>query len=185
MNAEFPEEGKFQLTPLPGNRYKVCGDPEEVQGVEDSHHMPSSVGSLSQCPSGSIPGPSTRGWSIPRPWMSTVHSGPMPFSSIANPPKGKKIQSQGYEPYLKRSIPLVTLSLDHTGKNIIIDSTNDNVYVKIPESSVSVPSILSEIGMKASIQPEELVILDSKFLPITDDKGQCEMLIFHFYVIAE
>ena len=33
MNAEFPEEGKFQLTPLPGNRYKVCGDPEEVHEV--------------------------------------------------------------------------------------------------------------------------------------------------------
>ena len=34
MNAEFPEEGKFHLSLLPGNRYKVCGDPEEVQGSE-------------------------------------------------------------------------------------------------------------------------------------------------------
>ena len=25
MNAEFPEEGKFNLSLLPGNRYKVCG----------------------------------------------------------------------------------------------------------------------------------------------------------------
>lgn len=31
MNAEFPEEGKFHLSLLPGNRYKVCGDPEEVR----------------------------------------------------------------------------------------------------------------------------------------------------------
>ena len=34
MNVEFPEEGKFHLSLLPGNRYKVCGDPEEVQGSE-------------------------------------------------------------------------------------------------------------------------------------------------------
>lgn len=173
MNAEFPEEGKFHLTMLPGNRYKVCGDPEELgPGGEDSHQVfptPSSSGSMLH----PIPGPSTHGWSIPRPWMSTGQSGRMPLPSSANPPRGKKFQLQGYEPFLKRSFPFVILTLDHTGKNIAIESTSENVYVKIPESSVSVPAILSEIGMKLAIQSEELVILDSKYIHVTDDKGQC------------
>lgn len=52
MNAEFPEEGKFHLSLLPGNRYKVCGDPEEGQGGEDPNQagpMPSYSGSLLHC----------------------------------------------------------------------------------------------------------------------------------------
>ena len=112
MNAEFPEERKFHLSLLPGNQYKVCGDPEEVQGSEPT---PSSSGSMLHCPSSSmLPGPSThsRGWSIPPLWMSAAgHPG-----HSANPPKGKNLQSQNYEPFLKRSFQFVTLSLDHTGK---------------------------------------------------------------------
>lgn len=168
MNAEFPEEGKFHLSLLPGNRYKVCGDPEEVQGSEPT---PSSSGSMLHCPSSSmLPGPSThsRGWSIPPPWMSAAgHSG-----HSANPPKGKNLQSRNYEPFLKQSFQFVTLSLDHTGKNITTQSTNENVYVKIPESSVLVPAILSEIALKVSIPSEDLVILDLKYIHVTDDKGQ-------------
>ena len=29
MHAEFPEEGKFHLSTLHGNRCKICGDPED------------------------------------------------------------------------------------------------------------------------------------------------------------
>ena len=152
--------------------YKVCGDPEEAQGNENPHQIlptPSSSGSMLHCPSSSMPGPSTRsrGWSIPPPWMSAAgHPG-----HSANPPKGKNLQSRNYEPFLKRSFQFVTLSLDHTGKNITTQSTNENVYVKIPESSVSVPAILSEIALKVSIPSEDLVILDSKYIHVTDDKG--------------
>lgn len=66
----------------------------------------------------------------------------------------------------------MTLSLDHTGKNITTQTTNENVYVKIPESSVSVPAILSEIALKVSIPSEDLVILDLKYIHVTDDKSQ-------------
>ena len=82
----------------------------------------------------------------------------------ANPPKGKNLQSQNYEPFLKRSFQFVNLSLHHTGKNITTQSTNENVYVKIPESSVSVPAILLEIALKVSIPSEDLVILHSKYI---------------------
>jgi len=76
------------------------------------------------------------------------------------------------EPFFTQSFPFVSLSLDYAKKNIIVDSTNDNVYIKIPESSVSVAAIVSEISTKVSHQPEELIILDSKLIPVTDGKGQ-------------
>ena len=56
-------------------------------------------------------------------------------------------------------------------KSVVVDSTLNNVYVRIPESTVSVPCILSDIGKKTSIDPEELVILDNKMIPVSDDKG--------------
>ena len=64
----------------------------------------------------------------------------------------------------------LSLSLDQAGKNLAIGSTDDNVYVKLAESSVSVRAILSEIGRKTSTSEEELVLLDSKFLPVSDGK---------------
>ena len=45
------------------------------------------------------------------------------------------------------------------------------VYVKVPENSLSVNSILSAVATKLNSTPEELVILDVKFLQVTDDKG--------------
>ena len=46
-----------------------------------------------------------------------------------------------------------------------------NAYVKIPESSVSVPAILLEIAVKVSIPSKDLVILDLKYVHVTDDEG--------------
>ena len=113
-----------------------------------------------------MPGPSgtQRSWSLPRPWAS---DGRVSFHSS----KGKRQETTSYEPFLKRFFPLVTLTVDRTGKSVVVDSTLNNVYVRIPESTVSVPCILSEIGKKTSIDPEELVILDNKMIPVSDDKG--------------
>lgn len=105
-----------------------------------------------------IPGTSgtQRGWSLPRPWASdgraSFHA---PFAT-----KGKNQETEPYEPYLKRSFPLVTLTLDRTGKCVMVDCTLNNVYVRIPVSTVSVPSILSEIWKKVDVDHTELVILD-------------------------
>ena len=49
---------------------------------------------------------------------------------------------QPYEKYLKKSIPFVSLCLDNH-RNIVVDSIISNVYVKIPDSSVSGQEILS------------------------------------------
>lgn len=72
----------------------------------------------------------------------------------------KKTQSYS-ESCLKRSFPYVSLTLDHAGKNIVSDGTIENVYVKVPESVVSVSSILQEVGSKIGAAPEDLQILDA------------------------
>ena len=122
----------------------------------------------------SLPTPSgvQRGWSAPRPWASDGRT--------AFTPKHRKLEMQSYEPFMKRSFPVVSLTLDRTGK-ISVNSTLSNVYIKVPESSVSVPAILAEIGKKTSTDPEELTVLDSKLLPVTDDKGKCNCNNYMYY----
>lgn len=107
-------------------------------------------------------------WSLPRPWTNNTVAGPS--SAPASLPRKKT--NQPYEVFLKRSIPYVALGLDQSGRNIIVDSTINNVYVKIPENSVSAQSILSVIATKVSCEVAELVMLDVKFIEISDDKGK-------------
>ena len=63
-----------------------------------------------------------------------------------------------------------------------MDNTEDNVFVKIPESTLSVSTILSEVGKKTSLSPDELVLLDSKLILIADDKGQfgLKIIIYNY-----
>lgn len=80
-----------------------------------------------------------------------------------------------YKSNFKRCIPLVSLALDGTSrKALIVESTDENVYVKLPESSVSLFAILSAIGHKVSIPPDDLILLDSKLIPVSDEKGQLQ-----------
>ena len=146
----------------------MCGDPlgnsEEV-GESSSRDQPSLPSSSSQNPIMSQAG---AGWSFPIPWTPRQHQGRMPFSS--NTSTSKKPQAVPLaEPCLKRTIPFVTLSLDHTERNLQVESTEENVYVKIPESSVELASLLSEAGKSMSTEPEDLVILDSKLIPVSQE----------------
>jgi len=163
-NAEFPEEGKFQLPRYHGGRYKVCGDLQSPEKEDGGPSVQGSTAATEQCPT-------TSGWSLPRPWVTSS-----PFTSGKPNPLGKvkgSKASQGYsEPTFKRSLPYVSLCLDQTGRNIMVDVTIDNVYIKIPDSSVSVTSILGEVGSKIHIPAEQLTILDSKYVPVSDDKGK-------------
>ena len=66
------------------------------------------------------------------------------------------------------------LQLDKLGK-IAVESTIDNVYVKIPEKEMSVSSILSSIAERTtadSMVGDNLILLDSKWFPVSGDKGQ-------------
>ena len=73
---------------------------------------------------------------------------------------------------MKKTIPFVSLSLDLSGRNIIVDNTINNVYIKIPENTVSVESILAAIAAKIGCEVTELVLLDVKFIEISNDKGE-------------
>ena len=50
--------------------------------------------------------------------------------------------------------------------------TINNIYIKIPENSLTISAILSALGTKINCSPDELVFLDVNFLEITDDKGK-------------
>lgn len=52
---------------------------------------------------------------------------------------------------------------------MIIDSIFSNVYVKVPESDVSLQSILNDVAPKLDIPAEELVLLDSTLIPLRPD----------------
>lgn len=177
MNAEFPDaEGQFNVSRGVAVRYKVCGD--EDHGDEPTHGSQLTGGHHQYHASG---------WAFPRPWAPGQRLGRTSpsSSSLPGPSSGLSGQSPslssrprnathtGYtESCFKRTIPYVTLVLDDFGK-IVVDSTIDNVYLKIPESSISVSGILSSIGEKiADVAGEDLVLLDAKLFPISDaDKG--------------
>ena len=124
---------------------------------------------------------SIQDWSISRPWATLTQRGAGGGRVTATPTREfpgnsfiKKGQqpSTSYESHFKRCIPYVTLALDESRKNVIIDSTDDNVYIKVPECSVSVTAILAAVGQKVSIPPDDLVLLDSKIIPVSNEKGQ-------------
>ena len=56
-------------------------------------------------------------------------------------------------------------------KNVTVESTIDSVYVKIPEKSVCVSSILEEVAVRVGMAAEDLVVLDAKFLPVSSDES--------------
>lgn len=53
-----------------------------------------------------------------------------------------------------------------------MDNTINNVYIKVPENSLSMSAIMSALATKINCVPDDLVILDVKFLQVTDDKGE-------------
>ena len=73
---------------------------------------------------------------------------------------------------MKQSIPYVALGFDQSNRNIVVESIINNVYIKIPENSISAQSILSAMAEKIQVDANTLVILDVKFLEISDDKGR-------------
>ena len=161
-NVEFPEEGHFRLAVYLGSRYKVCGDPQEKeQKSEDSDQCNSSNNEA---------GVPYRGWTVTPPWSSGSRERAKPrnvppFQSTSS--SSKKVIS---EPYFKRTIPLVTLGIDPLGRNLIVENTDDNLYIRVPESELSAKSIVDQASRKLGTQ-EELTILDSRWIPISEGKG--------------
>ncbi len=73
-------------------------------------------------------------WAIPRPWAT---------SSFTSGGKNKGGTPLPLETFWKRTIPYVSLCLDQSNRNILVDSIINNIYVKVPEKSLSAKAILS------------------------------------------
>lgn len=119
----------------------------------------------------------TKSWSIPRPWSQAGASSSLgPFSGIRSKRGHVLSPNQPYQTFLKKSIPFVSLCLDQSCRNIIVDSIINNVYIKIPDSSVSALGIISTMATKIGCEPNDLILLDVKFIEIADDKGECAVI---------
>ena len=58
-------------------------------------------------------------------------------------------------------------------EGMCVDSITSNVYIKIPDDNVCTQAILCDIASKISSSERELTLLESKFVPVTDDdKGE-------------
>ena len=103
---------------------------------------------------------STSGWGTPRPCQAQAPRSE-PTRSLVRP----KYETSTF----KRSIPFVTLCADQSGRNLSVDTFISNLYLKMPESEVSLDGILA---VASPLPIEQLILLDSGFLPVTGgDKG--------------
>ena len=104
-----------------------------------------------------------------RPWQQQQQHQCDLDIQIPGPSSKRQKTSIQYESSLKRSFPYVSLCLDESGQNICMDTIISNVYIKIPDSSVSLQAMLGEVAGKIGESPTELILLDSKFIEIGDD----------------
>lgn len=111
------------------------------------------------------PGASS-GWGQSRPWASESF-----YSNDSQPgPSNALLRKRPkYDSCLKRTIPYVSLATDSSGRNMCVDTIISNVYIRIPDDNVCTQAILSDIAPKISAEERELTLLDSKFVPVTDD----------------
>lgn len=156
-NVEFPTEGKFDN--IQYGRFKCCGELDLDKDATPSESA------------GTTPFRSPQPWSLPRPW-----TGAGPSSAPASFARKKTGTTPPYEAFFKRSIPYVALGLDQSGKNIVVDTTINNVYIKIPENEVSGNAILCAMATKIGCDVTDLIMLDVKFIEISDDKGKLEVV---------
>ena len=156
-NAEFPEDGRFKIKDdEPFSHYVVCGEDDLCESIKESVSSPQ-------------PGPSNScfppDWSTFHPWSTQKNRKVNPLSL------SKKTPMLASNPAnVKRTFPYVSLCLDHTGKNVAVESTIDSIYVKLPENAVCVSSVLEEVSARVGFPAEDLILLDSKFVPVNNDE---------------
>ena len=152
-NAEFPDNGVFKVKDdVLFAHYNVCGEDEATQPAVSTPQ----------------PGPSNfpNDGSSFRPWSTRKSAKVNPLSLSKKSPLTTPHVVAG----LKRTFPYVSLCLDHTGKNVTVESTIDSIYVKLPENGVCVDAVLEEVSTRVGIATEDLVLLDSKFVPVSNNE---------------
>lgn len=151
---------------MPGSKYKVCGESMEQSQTDGAEST--------MRPRFQVRGPGVpSGWGQPRPWASSDHF----LSDQPGPSNALLRKKPKYESCLKRTIPYVSLATDSSGRNMCVDSIISNVYIKIPDDNVCTQAILCDIASKISSSERELTLLDSKFVPVTDDDDKGEYTI--------
>lgn len=107
-----------------------------------------------------------------KPWSFPPFGGPSGLTQSYQP--GTSATKPTTVPSLstfKKTIPNVVLGATERGK-VFIESTEQSIYVKVPEADITVGNILADVGRQLGLQGVELVLLDCKLLPIVDAFGQ-------------
>ena len=112
-----------------------------------------------------------------KPWGSTFHyAGPSGLNM--SPPPWKRPQPGAHAMVFKKTIPNVILAVSEKGR-VYIDSTEQTIFIKVLETSVTVESVLAEVGMQIGVSCKELVLLDSKLSQVLDaPSGQHKLYLF-------
>lgn len=90
-------------------------------------------------------------------------------SSLSTPLSKRSRATGKTDSFWKRTIPYVTLGIEGNGKSLFVESTEKNLFLKLPESQVSAASIVTAASSRISNLQDELLLLDSKFIPISTD----------------
>ena len=91
-------------------------------------------------------------------------------SSLGTPLSKRVNRKTAGDVYWKRTIPYVSLGIEGgNGRNLCVDTIIRNLFLKLPESTVSAAAILAEAGSRISNLQDELLLLDSKYIPIAAD----------------
>ncbi len=191
-NAEFPDnDGVFHLGATPLSRWKVCGQ-SAVAGTPSNWEIPAGTSLRPQF--NSTQSSSRSSWNVssnPAEFRtSTWAPATSPLNMIA-PGSGKK-RTRPPVANIKRTIPYVTLGIDKTKKSVCMEDIINNVYIKVAEDSVSPSAIIEAAALKIITDPEELVILDAKFIPVERDQTGMSVstrnvdlsILVHFIIIV-
>ena len=161
-NAEFPDNGVFDLGHMPGSKYKDC-----------TWRISGTIGWCRKCYVSSL----CCLWTCSNewPWMGATTARPWVINLVQ-----VMLCFERSHSCLKRTIPYISLATDSSG-SMCVDSIVSNVYINISDD-VYTQAILSDIAAKIGTD-KDLTLLNSKFVPVTDDKGLYSFF-FLFYLLG-
>jgi hypothetical protein len=57
---------------------------------------------------------------------------------------------------------------------VTVESTINSIFVKLPENCVCASSVLEEVSARVGVPAEHLILLDAKFVPVSNDERDME-----------
>ncbi len=188
-NAEFPNDaGGFDLGDLPGTKYTVHGEPIEsdMSSSDNGGVTVQPVWRTSSVLEATGGAAGTSGCTVKPPakspaWSLGHHTG-RAIQRLANP-LSLSARRKHKEPSITKNISYVKLTVPFGANKAApeIVGVEANVYIKVAENAISASEILTEAACRIPGTPlvEELILLDSKMVPVCDEHPPFGQLSLH------